>query len=119
MTAAGAELGKREREILRAMVHNYIHSGDPVASQPLLQRHDLACSPATVRSVMADLEALGYLEKPHASSGRVPTERGYRLFVDALLKIRPPSPSDRERIEKLAPEAPGGGALLEGAAELL
>ncbi|HEX9189334.1 MAG TPA: heat-inducible transcriptional repressor HrcA [Vicinamibacteria bacterium] len=119
MTAAGAELGRREREILRAIVHDYIHSGDPVASLPLLQRHDLECSPATVRSVMADLEALGYLEKPHASSGRIPTERGYRLFVDALLKIRPPSPSDRERIEKLAHQAPGVEALLEGTAELL
>ena len=119
MTAAGAELGKREREILRAIVHDYIHSGDPVASRPLLQRHDLECSPATVRSVMADLEALGYLEKPHASSGRIPTERGYRLFVDALLKIRSPSLSDRERIEKLAHQAPGVEALLEGTAELL
>jgi heat-inducible transcriptional repressor len=119
MSAAGAELGKREREILRAIVHDYIHSGDPVASQPLLQRHDLECSPATVRGVMADLEALGYLEKPHASSGRIPTERGYRLFVDALLKVRAPSPSDRERIEKLAHEAPGVEALLEGTAELL
>ena len=105
MSAAGAELGKREREILRAIVHDYIHTGDPVASQPLLSRHDLEVSPATVRSVMADLEALGYLEKPHASSGRIPTERGYRLFVDALLKVRSPSPSDRERIEKLAQEA--------------
>lgn len=119
MSAAGAELGKREREILRAIVHDYIHSGDPVASQPLLQRHDLECSPATVRGVMADLEALGYLEKPHASSGRIPTERGYRLFVDALLKVRSPSPSERGRIEKLAQEAPGVEALLEGTAELL
>ena len=119
MSAVGAELGKREREILRAIVHDYIHSGDPVASQPLLQRHDLECSPATVRGVMADLEALGYLEKPHASSGRIPTERGYRLFVDALLKVRSPSPSERGRIEKLAHEAPGVEALLEGTAELL
>ncbi len=119
MSAAGAELGKREREILRAIVSDYIHSGDPVASQPLLHRHDLECSPATVRSVMADLEALGYLEKPHASSGRIPTERGYRLFVDALLKVRSPSPSDRERIEKLAHQAPGVEALLEGTPELL
>src|SRR5574342_1265930 len=97
MAAAGAELGKREREILRAIVQDYIHTGVPVASQPLLQRHDLAVSPATARSVMADLEALGYLEKPHASAGRLPTERGYRLFVDSLLKVRAPSSSDRER----------------------
>jgi heat-inducible transcriptional repressor len=68
---------------------------------------------------MADLEALGFLEKPHASSGRIPTARGYRLFVDALLKVRPPSPQDRDRIERLAHEANDVGALLEGTADLL
>jgi heat-inducible transcriptional repressor len=68
---------------------------------------------------MADLEALGFLEKPHASSGRIPTERGYRLYVDALLKVKPPSPQDRDRIERLAQEASGVGALLEGTADLL
>ena len=119
MSVAAPELRKREREILRAIVQDYIQTGDPVASQPLLQRHDLDWSSATVRGVMADLEALGYLEKPHASSGRIPTERGYRLYVDALLKVRPPSPSDRERIEKLAHEAADTGELLEGAAGLL
>jgi heat-inducible transcriptional repressor len=68
---------------------------------------------------MADLEALGFLEKPHASSGRIPTARGYRLFVDALLKVRPPSPQDRDRIERLAQEASDVGALLDGTADLL
>ncbi len=119
MPGPGGELDRRERDVLRALVHDYILTGDPVASQPLLSRHDLDCSPATVRSVMADLEALGFLEKPHASSGRVPTERGYRLYVDVLLKIRPPSPQDRDRIERLAQEAHDVGALLEGAADLL
>src|SRR6266542_3297513 len=76
-------------------------------------------SPATVRSVMSDLEALGFLEKPHTSSGRIPTERGYRLFVDSLLKIRPPSPQDRERIERLAAGASDVGALLDDTADLL
>lgn len=119
MTAAAPELGRREREILRAIVHDYIHTGEPVASQPLLSRHALECSPATIRNVMADLEALGFLEKPHASSGRVPTERGYRLYVDALLKVRAPSPADRERIERATQEAPAVDSLLENAAELL
>jgi heat-inducible transcriptional repressor len=68
---------------------------------------------------MSDLEALGFLEKPHTSSGRVPTERGYRLFVDSLLKVRPPSPQDRERIERLAAAANDVGALLDGTADLL
>jgi heat-inducible transcriptional repressor len=112
-------LSQRAREILRALVQDYIHTGEPVASQPLLARHGLDCSPATVRNVMADLEALGYLAKPHASAGRVPTEAGYRLYVDTLLKVRPPPPSDREQIEKVTAEAPGVDALLESTARVL
>jgi heat-inducible transcriptional repressor len=119
MPGPGGELDRREREILRALVQDYIQTGEPVASQPLLARHELDCSPATVRSVMADLEALGFLEKPHASSGRIPTARGYRLFVDSLLKVRPPSQLERERIERLAAEASDVGALLDGTADLL
>src|SRR5512140_1430368 len=111
MPSPGGELDRREREILRALVQDYIHTGEPVASQPLLARHELDCSPATIRGVMADLEALGFLEKPHASSGRIPTARGYRLYVDTLLKIRPPTPQDRDRIERLAHEASDVGAL--------
>ncbi len=113
------ELGKREREILRALVQDHIRTGEPVASQPLLARHDLDCSPATIRSVMAGLEALGFLEKPHASAGRVPTARGYRLYVETLLRVRPPPAADRERIEKLAHDAPDVTTLLEGTADLL
>jgi heat-inducible transcriptional repressor len=119
MPLPSGELDRREREILRALVQDYIHTGEPVASQPLLARHELDCSPATIRSVMADLEALGFLEKPHASSGRIPTEKGYRLYVDALLKIRPPSPADRDRIERLAHGSGDVAALLEGTADLL
>jgi heat-inducible transcriptional repressor len=119
MPGPGGELDRREREILRALVQDYIHTGEPVASQPLLARHDLTCSPATIRSVMSDLEALGFLEKPHASSGRIPTERGYRLYVDSLLKVRPPSSSERERVERLTAGASDVGALLEGTADLL
>jgi heat-inducible transcriptional repressor len=119
MPLPSGELDRREREILRALVQDYIHTGEPVASQPLLARHELDCSPATVRSVMGDLEALGFLEKPHASSGRIPTEKGYRLYVDTLLKVRPPSPADRDRIEQLARGASDVGALLEGTADLL
>ncbi|HVI96321.1 MAG TPA: heat-inducible transcriptional repressor HrcA [Anaeromyxobacter sp.] len=119
MPGPGGELDKREREVLRALVSDYIQTGEPVASQPLLARHELECSPATIRSVMADLEELGFLEKPHASSGRIPTERGYRLYVDSLLKVRPPSPQDRDRIERLAHAASDVGQLLEGTADLL
>jgi heat-inducible transcriptional repressor len=119
MAASEHELTRREREILRAIVQDHIHSGEPVASQTLLARHDLDVSPATVRGVMSDLEALGLLEKPHASAGRVPTAAGYRLFVDLLVKVRPPSLADRERIEKVALGAPAVDSLLGRTAELL
>jgi len=119
MAGSLGELDRREREIFRVLVQDYIQTGEPVASQPLLARHELDCSPATVRSVMADLEALGFLEKPHASAGRIPTVAGYRLYVDTLLKVRPPTPADRDRIERLAQEAPDVSTLLEGTADLL
>src|SRR3954465_6050874 len=115
------ELGEREREVLRAIVQEYITTGSAVGSSQLAQRPEFDVSPATVRNVMADLEALGFLEKPHTSAGRVPTDRGFRLYVDALLQIRPPSSADWERIERVA--QPGaeaaGAALLENTAELL
>ena len=113
------ELSRREREILRAIVQDHIHTGEPVASQTLLSRHDLDVSTATIRSVMADLEELGLLEKPHTSAGRVPTSAGYRLFVDLLVKVRPPSPADRERIERVAQGTPAVDSLLGRTAELL
>src|SRR6266536_3162541 len=119
MAADPSSLSLRARDILRALVQDYIHTGEPVASQPLLARHDLDCSPATVRNVMADLEALGFLAKPHASSGRVPTEAGYRLYVDALLKVKPPPAAEREEIERVTHDAPGVDSLLEGTARML
>ena len=114
-----SSLTQRAREILRALVQDYIQTGEPVASQPLLARHELECSPATVRNVMADLEALGFLSKPHASSGRVPTEAGYRIYVDALLKVKPPPPAEREQIEKMTHEAEGVDTLFESTARVL
>jgi heat-inducible transcriptional repressor len=116
---AAPELTRRAREILRALVQDYIQSGEPVASQPLLARHELDCSPATIRNVMADLEALGLLSKPHASAGRIPTAAGYRIYVDTLLKVRPPAPAERERIERVTGETPAVDALLEQTATLL
>ena len=119
MPGPGGELDRREREILRALVTDYIQTGEPVASQPLLSRHDLDCSPATVRSVMSDLEALGFLEKPHTSSGRIPTQAGYRLYVDTLLKVRPPPAAEREQIEKVTHDASAVDTLLESTARVL
>jgi len=92
-------LGEREREVLRAVIHEYIATGDPVGSSQLVRKPEFDVSAATMRNVMADLEELGYIEKPHTSAGRVPTDRGYRFYVDSLLKLREPGPLQREMIE--------------------
>lgn len=95
-----AEIDEREREVLRAVVRQYISTGDPIGSSQLARSSELDVSSATVRNVMADLEALGYLEKPHTSAGRVPTDRGYRFFCDTLLELQEPLPKERELIQK-------------------
>lgn len=98
MKEAEPKLGEREAQILRAIVEDYIRSGEPVGSQLLAPRCDV--SSATVRNVMADLESQGLLEKPHTSAGRRPTDRGYRYYVDALLTVREPEPAERRLIER-------------------
>jgi heat-inducible transcriptional repressor len=97
-TAAGA-LGERPREVFRHLVEAFLASGEPVGSRTLSQRLPIALSPASIRNVMADLEALGLLYAPHTSAGRVPTERGLRLFVDGLLEIGELAPDERAAIE--------------------
>ncbi len=94
------ELDERSQEVLKAVVHDFIASGEPVGSTHLARRGDFEVSPATMRNVLAELEELGYLEKPHTSAGRVPTDQGYRFFVDTLLQLREPSNRDMERIEQ-------------------
>ncbi|HSC18174.1 MAG TPA: heat-inducible transcriptional repressor HrcA [Rhizomicrobium sp.] len=93
------ELGERSREILRHLVDAYLSSGEPVGSRTLSQRLPQTLSPASIRNVMADLETLGLLYSPHTSAGRVPTERGLRLFVDGLLEIGELTPGERAAIE--------------------
>ena len=112
------ELDPRHREILRVIVQEHIATGEPVGSSTIAGR-DLPVSPATVRAVMADLEELGFLEKPHTSAGRVPTERGYRYYVDALVQIRPVSRPERELIERSLPLSPGADAALRETTRLL
>ena len=78
------DLTKRKAQILRAVVETYVKAGEPVGSKYIAQNVMPNCSPATIRNEMADLEALGYLEQPHTSAGRVPSELGYRFYVDCL-----------------------------------
>lgn len=82
------ELSERKQRLLMALVERHIRDGDPVGSKTLAQGSGLQVSPATVRNIMAELEELGVLGSPHTSAGRVPTELGYRLYVDSLLRSR-------------------------------
>lgn len=91
-------LDERDRQILKGIIEDYIATGEPVGSQHLASRCEV--SSATVRNVMADLESQGLLEKAHTSSGRRPTDAGYRYYVDALLTVKGPGRSDRQRIER-------------------
>ena len=79
-------LDARKRKILQAIVEEYIETAEPVSSGSLVKNNDLRCSSATIRNEMADLEKSGFLEQPHTSSGRVPSEKGYRYYVDELLR---------------------------------
>src|SRR5687767_5411320 len=85
-----SELSTRARRLLATLVREYIETGEPVASQVLARQSGLGVSSATVRNVLAQLEDTGYLYQPHTSAGRVPSDRGYRVFVDLLLEGRKP-----------------------------
>lgn len=82
-------LNDRAQQLLRTLVEQYIREGQPVGSRSLSRESGMALSAATIRNVMADLEELGFVTSPHTSAGRVPTDKGYRFFVDTLLKVRP------------------------------
>ena len=82
-------LDQRSREIFRQIVESYLREGEPVGSRNLARILPQSLSPATIRNVMSDLEELGLIASPHTSAGRIPTARGYRLFVDTMLTARP------------------------------
>ncbi|WP_299927474.1 heat-inducible transcriptional repressor HrcA [uncultured Nocardioides sp.] len=98
----------RKLDVLRAIVEDYVATEEPVGSKALVERHGLGVSPATVRNDMAALEDEGYIHQPHTSAGRVPTDKGYRLFVDKLATLKPMSVAERRAI----------ATLLDGAVDL-
>lgn len=98
----------RKLEVLRAIVEDYVHSREPVGSKALVERHHLGVSSATIRNDMAALEDEGLITAPHTSSGRIPTDKGYRLFVDQISAVKPLSHAERRAIQ----------ALLEGSDDL-
>ncbi|MFC0434466.1 heat-inducible transcriptional repressor HrcA [Kutzneria buriramensis] len=99
---------ERRFEVLRAIVADYVSNQEPVGSKALVERHNLGVSSATVRNDMAVLEEDGYITQPHTSAGRVPTDKGYRLFVDRISEVKPLSPAERRAIH----------SFLEGAVDL-
>lgn len=92
-------LDERKLSVLRAIVEDYVSTQEPVGSRALVERHGLGVSPATVRNDMASLEEDGFIAQPHTSAGRIPTDKGYRLFVDRLAAIRSLSAAERRAIE--------------------
>ena len=103
-----AMLSERRLEVLRAIVQDYVGTEEPVGSKALTERHKLGVSPATVRNDMAVLEDEGYIAQPHTSAGRIPTDKGYRLFVDKLAGVKPLSSPERRAIH----------SFLDGAVDL-
>jgi heat-inducible transcriptional repressor len=101
---SGRTLGKRAQVLFKVLVERYIREGQPVGSKTLAEDTGLSLSTATIRHVLADLEEQGYLHSPHTSAGRIPTARGYRLFVDALLTQHQPSYRELDTVrQKLDP----------------
>src|SRR6201996_3148797 len=118
----GAEEGLNERAqmLLKALIENYIRDGQPVGSRTLSRDSGLSLSSATIRNVMADLEDLGFVASPHTSAGRIPTDKGYRLFVDSLLKIKPLQNEEIEDLERrLKSDAQNGRALVQTVSQML
>lgn len=113
------ELDLRGQKVLKAIIQEHIATGEPVGSRTLSERPELPLSSATLRSVMGDLEALGLLHKPHTSAGRVPTEKGYRYYVDALVKLREPAPGEKDAIEGDLARQRDPGALPHDVSRLL
>lgn len=94
------DLDLRAREVLREIVMQHIATGEPIGSRTLSRCGRFQLSPASLRNVMSDLEELGFLAQPHTSAGRVPTDRGYRFFIDHLMKLRALTTRDREAIDE-------------------
>ncbi|MDR2192498.1 MAG: heat-inducible transcriptional repressor HrcA [Endomicrobium sp.] len=93
-------LKERKQKILSAIIHHYVKTGKPVGSNVLIEEYGVTLSPATVRNLMAELEEEGFLTHPHTSAGRIPTDRGYRAFVDTIIKLQRFAVEEEERIKK-------------------
>lgn len=120
MTSETPGLDQRKAYILATVVYEYIATAEPVASQTLTQKYHMGVSSATVRNELADLEAAGYLVQPHTSAGRIPSDAGYRTFVDQLMHPESLRPDDRNRIrDELRDASRELDEIIESATRLL
>lgn len=106
-------LTERQARVLHAIIQLYIETAEPAGSSAVARRCRLGISSASVRNTMGELEAAGYLFHTHTSSGRIPTDRGYRAYVDGLMRHEPPSEQERERLATEVSGVGGGGAIEE------
>ncbi len=112
-------LNERAQRLLRILVESYIRDGQPVGSRNLSRDSGLNLSSATVRNVMADLEQLGFVASPHTSAGRIPTDKGYRFFVDTLLRVQPLDPNSVTEFRRQLDGGHDSKALVATASQLL
>jgi len=110
---------ERRMEVLHAIVQDYVSSREPVGSRSIVERHHLGVSPATIRNDMAYLEESGYIMQPHTSAGRIPTDKGYRHFVDQIAAIKPLSGAERRAVEAFLSDAVDLDDILERTARTL
>ena len=113
------KMESRQLEVLRAIVEEYVATEEPVGSKVIAARHKLGVSPATIRNEMAILEDAGLITQPHTSAGRIPTDKGYRLFVDKIATLKPLSAPERRAIENFLANADDMDELLQRTAKLL
>jgi len=114
-----AELDARKQTILQAVIFEYVSTADPVGSELLVQRYGLGVKAATVRNELADLTEMGYLEQPHTSAGRIPSDLGYRYYVDRLIVNREPETGTKQGVRDAASEGEALQALLRDTAKAL
>jgi heat-inducible transcriptional repressor len=114
-----SDLSPRARQILYAAVTEFVETGQPVGSRTLSKKAGLDLSPASIRNVLADLEEAGYLTQPHASAGRAPTDKAFRLYIDALMERREPSADEAARIRTGFESIEPGGDVLRQTGRLL
>ncbi len=114
------ELSKRQLQILQAVIDDYVQNAEPVGSRSISKKCGLGVSPATIRNEMADLEEMGYLTHPHTSAGRIPSDKGYRLYVNDLMRKKSLTPKEKRAIsDRLSASRDEFDATIKHAAELL